>query len=269
MISGRSPADAQSRRGPKPVLTVSFTLRLRPHPEHPRMLRPLLLIALYAFVPAHAGEHDAVRRAVEAGEIRPLAEILATVQARYPGRILDVEIDRARDGRRVYDIELLDADGRKIEVSVDAATGALIEPETVGVDALLPLSQILRAVLADHPGQIVDVELERDREDRAVYEVELLTADGRTLELVIDARSGQPLDDGSHGHPAGEPLRPLPDILDQLRASHPGTVVEVELERDRAGRRYYEIDIRDADGRTLELRIDAVTGVILHEGEAD
>lgn len=233
------------------------------------MLRTALFLALYTLAPAQAGEHDAIRRAVEAGEIRPLAEILATVQARYPGRILDVEIDRSRDGRRVYDIELLDADGRKLEISVDAASGAVIEPRATDDDVLLPLAPILRTLLAAHPGKILDVELERDRDDRAIYEIELLTVDGRTLELVVDARDGRVLDDGSHGPAGGEPVRPLPDVLDALAAHHPGTIVEVELERDRQGRRYYEIDIRGADGRTVELRVDAVTGEILHEGEAD
>lgn len=233
------------------------------------MLRSALFLALYTLVPAQAGEHDAVRRAVEAGEIRPLAEILATVQARHPGRILDVEIDRTRDGRRVYDIELLDADGRKLEISVDAATGAVLDPRSDDDGALMPLASILRTLLSAHPGKILDVELERDREDRAVYEIELLTVDGRTLEMVVDARSGQVLDDGSHGPAGGEPVLALPDVLDRIGALHPGTIVEVELERDRQGRRYYEIDIRGADGRTVELRVDAVTGQILHEGEAD
>ena len=42
----------------------------------------------------------------------------------------------------------------------------------------------------DHPGQVLEVELERD-DGRWVYEVKLLQAGGRLVKLEVDAGSGE------------------------------------------------------------------------------
>lgn len=57
---------------------------------------------------------------------------------------------------------------------------------------IVSLGEILRAVEGKHDGQIVEVELERDA-GRWVYEVEILTEDGRVIELLYDAATGRPL----------------------------------------------------------------------------
>jgi uncharacterized membrane protein YkoI len=60
-----------------------------------------LLAAVLAPVPGAAGDRDkgapeAVRRAVEAGEIKSLADILAAVRGKLPGEVAGVEIERER-----------------------------------------------------------------------------------------------------------------------------------------------------------------------------
>ena len=77
---------------------------------------------------AAARDHDdqeRARAALAAGEIRPLAEILAEVERRYLGRVIEVELDR-EEGRWVYEIKLLPPSGRVFELEVDAATAALL-----------------------------------------------------------------------------------------------------------------------------------------------
>lgn len=69
------------------------------------------------------------RAAVEAGTILPLDAILGGLEPRHAGRILEVELER-EDGRYVYEIEILLADGRKRELEIDAATGEVLEVET-------------------------------------------------------------------------------------------------------------------------------------------
>lgn len=54
---------------------------------------------------------------------------------------------------------------------------------------MLPLEQILALVEADHPGQIVEVELE-DEDGMWLYEVEVLTPAGQLIEIDLDARTG-------------------------------------------------------------------------------
>ena len=69
-------------------------------------------------------DHDRARAAVEAGEIRPLTQLLAEVEKRYVGQVVDTDLDR-EDGRWVYEFKLLPPSGRMFRVELDAATGAL------------------------------------------------------------------------------------------------------------------------------------------------
>lgn len=90
---------------------------------------PLLAGVLLAPVPAAAGDHDkvapeAVRRAVEAGEIKSLADILASIRGKLPGEVAGVEIERER-GRWVYEFRVVDDKGRLYEVHVDARSGEI------------------------------------------------------------------------------------------------------------------------------------------------
>lgn len=91
---------------------------------------PLLAGALLAAVASAAvadddkHERDAVRRAVEAGEIKSLAEILAAVRGKLPGEVAGVEIEREH-GRWLYEFRVVDGKGRLYEVYVDASSGKI------------------------------------------------------------------------------------------------------------------------------------------------
>ncbi|HPP46007.1 MAG TPA: PepSY domain-containing protein [Accumulibacter sp.] len=52
---------------------------------------------------------------------------------------------------------------------------------------VLPLAKILQAVEREHPGQVIEVELERHHW-RWLYEIKLLRNDGALLKLKVDAR---------------------------------------------------------------------------------
>lgn len=54
---------------------------------------------------------------------------------------------------------------------------------------ILPLRAILERVGRDHPGQIMEVELER-KEEGWRYEIKLLRSNGALVKLKIDARDG-------------------------------------------------------------------------------
>nr|WP_245333384.1 PepSY domain-containing protein [Bradyrhizobium guangdongense] len=89
----------------------------------------MLAGVLLAPVPAAAGDHDrgapdAVRRAVEAGEIKSLADILASVRGKLPGEVAGVEIERER-GRWIYEFRVVDDKGRLYEAYVDARSGEI------------------------------------------------------------------------------------------------------------------------------------------------
>ena len=60
--------------------------------------------------------------------------------------------------------------------------------QAVEAGDIVSLRDILEIVERDYPGDLMEVELERE-DGRWIYEVEILAPDGRLLELEYDARS--------------------------------------------------------------------------------
>ena len=54
---------------------------------------------------------------------------------------------------------------------------------------VLPLKTLLERLDREHPGQVLEVELEQD-EGRWIYEIKLLQPGGRLVKLELDAASG-------------------------------------------------------------------------------
>ena len=90
----------------------------------------VLCLALVATIsPLHGAkadpdDRDSVREAVERGEIHSLADILAAVRSKVPGKIAGVEIER-EGGRWVYEFRVVDGNGRLFDVSVDARSATI------------------------------------------------------------------------------------------------------------------------------------------------
>lgn len=57
---------------------------------------------------------------------------------------------------------------------------------------VLPLRTILDRVEKEQPGQLLEAELEHEH-GRLVYELKLLTPEGRVVERLFDAATGEPL----------------------------------------------------------------------------
>ncbi|MBK4216983.1 PepSY domain-containing protein [Paracoccus caeni] len=64
--------------------------------------------------------------------------------------------------------------------------------DAVARGEILPLAEVLEALARTHPGHIVEVELEYSYGIR-VYEVELITEDGRLIEVDLDAATAEVL----------------------------------------------------------------------------
>ncbi len=69
------------------------------------------------------GGRDAARDAVQRGDILPLEQVVASVQARHPGRVLDARLDTARP---VYHLRLLATGGQVLRIAADARNGAIL-----------------------------------------------------------------------------------------------------------------------------------------------
>ncbi|MDO9707373.1 PepSY domain-containing protein [Paracraurococcus lichenis] len=94
-----------------------------------RLLAALAALALLPAGPAVADDdHERARRAVEAGRIRPLAQLLAEVERRFIGQVVETDLDDDddNDGRWTYSFKLLPPSGHMYRVDLDAATGAVL-----------------------------------------------------------------------------------------------------------------------------------------------
>ena len=61
-------------------------------------------------------------------DLLPLTSILGIARSRVPGEIIDVDLDDD-DGLAEYEVEILTAAGRKIEIRIDARRGTVLEEE--------------------------------------------------------------------------------------------------------------------------------------------
>jgi uncharacterized membrane protein YkoI len=67
---------------------------------------------------------DDARDGVERGNLRPLREVLAAVQSRYPGRNLGQRLIMGRPP--AYEVDWLTQDGRKLVVIVNAENASIL-----------------------------------------------------------------------------------------------------------------------------------------------
>lgn len=67
-------------------------------------------------------------RAREAGEIAPLADILAVVRATHPGEVVGIELEREK-GRWVYEVKIVTHERRYLEIEIDARDKTIIKVE--------------------------------------------------------------------------------------------------------------------------------------------
>ncbi len=131
------------RRLPERGMIAAFMIRSSMRRYIARMPRfPVIafigaaLLAVALLRPATAQSPDDGSMERGPGPVVPLADILATSRRLVPGEVIDVELeydvsfdDDRRDGRWVYEVELLTDDDRIVELEFDARTGQLLEVE--------------------------------------------------------------------------------------------------------------------------------------------
>lgn len=78
--------------------------------------------------PLHAGEsdHELARQALQQGQVLPLRQVLDKVEHDYQGQVVKIEFERD-EGRYVYEIRLLQNDGRMAKLKVDALDGRVLK----------------------------------------------------------------------------------------------------------------------------------------------
>lgn len=94
------------------------------------LLSSVLLSGVCALtLPAAAHEHDEherARQALQQGRVLPLASVIAKVEQELQGQVVKIEFDED-DGRYLYEIRLLQRDGRMAKLKVDAVDGRILK----------------------------------------------------------------------------------------------------------------------------------------------
>jgi hypothetical protein len=116
----------------KPLIRPVSVLSFSNHDSGPMkaILPLLLLMTVLAPLPAHADDDNQHQRvdldgAIARGEVLPLSEILDTVLPQIKGRIVEIEFEYEK-GRPIYELYIINSDGRRLEYEIDARTAEIL-----------------------------------------------------------------------------------------------------------------------------------------------
>lgn len=235
-------------------------------------LRPLFALLLAAPLcvalplSAAAAEQDTVRAGVAKGQYKSLSVILAEVAATHKGRVVDVETKRGSAGELRYAVKLVDAKGNKQELLIDAATGRTVQQSRQDRSQALSMTDLARYLAQlklPASQQVTDVEYERDNQGRGVYQIKLSGAQPASGRLVMNASTGKLIEPVNASEVPEAQVKRVEEVLSALVPKFSGRVLEIELEHDKNQRPYYEIELLQNSGSTLELKVDAITLQVL------
>ncbi len=88
-----------------------------------------LCLLLPAVSGAGSNDHNRAKDLHDAGDIVSLEMLLEDVRSRHNGRILEIELE-IKKGQIVYEIEMVDENGKVHEYFYDARDGRLLWEET-------------------------------------------------------------------------------------------------------------------------------------------
>ncbi len=134
-----------------------------------------------------------------------LVRAVSIAEATIKGQVMEVDRDRRKDGRLIYEIDVVQGQTLR-ELEIDAYSGAVLKNRRehlegwfwrVNGNALStlkeaqPLSVTLRTLEADTGGEVIDVDFDTES-GQSRYEVELSTRTG-VAGIYLDPRSGKRL----------------------------------------------------------------------------
>ena len=113
------------------------------------------------------------------------------------GAVIEVERD-THEGRPVWEVLVRDPNGRGIELNIDPTTGSIVKREWEELPwyvrdsaPAVDITTAMTKALAAAPGIIDEAELELRTDGRLVWEIEIVTANGREIEVYVDATTGE------------------------------------------------------------------------------
>jgi len=101
------------------ILAASVAAQPQPAPPQPR---PPAGDSLGA---GWRQQQDEARQGVNQRRLKPLSEVIDQLRRTTPGRQLDAGLED-QNGRQVYRVRWMTADGRRVDYMIDAVTGAVL-----------------------------------------------------------------------------------------------------------------------------------------------
>jgi uncharacterized membrane protein YkoI len=189
----------------------------------------------------------------------------ATVMAEHPGTAIVRVHLQGPVSDPVWRFELMQSDGSRLDVRVDAETGLILKTaENGGVTALptIGFTQAKTMVLAQYPGAAI-IKAELEREDGVLtWKFHLLTSDGRLLKVSVDGTAGTVLADREIKRVAS-PTVSLADAKAKVMAEFPGAIIERAQFKDDESPTVWHFRLITTDGMSVRVDIDAETGDML------
>ena len=110
-----------------PAINSTMTIA-RHSPSAPPGLLGLLAGGLWLVPPLHAepNDHDLARQALQQGKGAAAAYRARQGRREHQGQVLKIEFEQ-EDGRFIYEIRLLQQDGRLVKLEVDASSGQVLK----------------------------------------------------------------------------------------------------------------------------------------------
>ncbi|EMR13481.1 propeptide PepSY amd peptidase M4 [Methylophaga lonarensis MPL] len=147
-----------------------------------------LISAAVLFAPAlaQANKHDSA-----------LDKCVASAMELHPGTILGMRAE-LENGKRQYELDIAGNDGQHWEVECSAKSGEILEVEREVAPndpeftskAKVRLDEALKTALDAYPGAVMKIEYEIEADDSVSYEFDILMADGKLMEVEVDAVTG-------------------------------------------------------------------------------
>ena len=149
------------------------------------------------------------------------------------------------------------------------STMAYAAPKHVG-----NMETCMKAALAKHPGEVLTLEAEISK-GKAQYEFDIKDKDGKEWEVECLAKTGKVIEEEQEFANADDPTFKAKAKITQDEArkialdKYPGEVVDSEFSIESDGSPSYEFDIKTADGKEMEVEIDAATGKLEEDPEEE
>lgn len=131
------------------------------------------------------------------------------------------------------------------------------------------LEQAVQHATQAVPGQVIDIELDDGDGAGPRYEVEVISANGDSIEVWVDAASGasnQHANDGKAKRKDVQRSRDakitLPQAVQSALKHTPGKAVKAELD-SHWGTTTYQVDVLQADHTVMEVKVDAANGTVI------